>query len=96
MRLVPIAQISAVGKLCVGLIASAAGLVQIPEVKNAVIPLAANHPHVSTLLGALTIIGALMANPQVQTILHIEQQTKIPLDGGGTATVNTDTTAKVD
>lgn len=85
MRLTPIQRLSLLGKLCIGFIATVCGLVQIPQVKDTLIPLLANHPHCSTVLGGVTLIGALMANPQVQQVLGIEETKKTSVaDADGT------------
>lgn len=96
MKLTPVQRLSAATKYLVGLVITGAGLVQIPAVKNAIIPLMANHPHFSTLIGALVTIGALIANPQVQAIIGIEQRQKVVETPDGTKTTTTDSAVKVE
>lgn len=91
MKLIPIAQLSALGKFCIGLIATATGLLQIPQVKDLVVPLAAAHPHFASLIGGVTVISALMSNTQVQTLLGIEQTKTVDTPDGGRATETTST-----
>lgn len=46
--------------------------VNIPSVKEKVIPLLANHPHWSTNIGALLVIVGALQNPLVQSALGIQ------------------------
>lgn len=50
-------------KVLIGAIVTAASALQIDAVKNTVMPLVANHPHVSTIVGALITLCALLHNP---------------------------------
>lgn len=74
MKFVSINELSGLGKTAVGAVVSMAGLLQLPDVKNVVIPLVAHHPHLSTLAGALVTLGALLANPEVQKVLHLKTE----------------------
>lgn len=84
MKLTPLTQLSNLGKLCLGLIATVTALLQVPQVKDVVIPLAANHPHFSTVIGGLTIMGSLLSNTQVQSILGIEEKHTVETPSGTT------------
>ena len=71
MHLVSVKQLSAIGKGAIAAIVAFGGLLQVPQFSAAIFHLANLHPHVATILGALTTLAALLANPQVQNILHI-------------------------
>lgn len=83
MKMTPLQRVSALGKFCIALIVGAYGLVQIPAVKNALVPLAANHPHVASTMVLISTIGALLANPQVQHALGIEEKKESFEDADG-------------
>lgn len=89
MKLIPLTQLSNLGKLCLALIATVTALMQVPQVKDIIIPLAANHPHFSTLIGGLTLMGSLLSNTQVQSILGIEQTHTVETPAGTTTETST-------
>ena len=96
MKLTPIQRLSLLGKLCIGFVATVCALVQIPAVKDVLIPLLASHPHISTIFGGLTVIGSLMANPQVQQVLGIEEKSEMKLDTEGNAILTETKTTTVE
>ncbi len=82
-------------KALVSTVVAGTSLLQIQQVRDYAIKVTLSHPHISSILLGITGVLTLLHNPVVQKFLHIEQQAEIPLAGGGTATINTDTTAKV-
>lgn len=82
-------------KALVSAIVAGTSLLQVQQLRDFAIKLTLKHPHVSSILIGAAGVLTVLHNPQVQKFLHIEQQTQIPLAGGGTATINTDTTANV-
>jgi len=48
-------------------------LMQVPAIENPVMAFAAHHPHVATIIAALTAIIGLLHNPTVDAILGIKQ-----------------------
>lgn len=86
MKLVSVSQMTALGKSAIGLILAMGALLQIPDVSAFVGALVKLHPHISTLVGMITTIAALFANPQVQTILGFQQEVKTP-EGTVTTTI---------
>ena len=48
-------------------------LMQVPQISGPVIAFAAHHPHVATIVAALTAIIGLLHNPTVDAILGIKQ-----------------------
>lgn len=71
MKFVSVTELSALGKGAIGLIATMAGLLNVPQVNQAVMKAAAAHPHIAVIAGAVTTLAALLANPQVQKILGV-------------------------
>lgn len=71
MKFVSVKELSALGKTAIAAILTFGSLLQIPQFSTVVFHLANLHPHIATLLGALTTLAALMANPQVQKVLGI-------------------------
>lgn len=93
MQMTPVQRLSALGKLCLGFIVTVCGLVQVPAVNKVLVPLAAKYPHVSMLLGSLTVIGSFLANPQVQQVLGIQEMKAAVIDADGSKTeIETKTT----
>jgi hypothetical protein len=72
MHLVSVKQLSGLGKAAIGAILTFGALLQVPAFSAAVFHLANLHPHIAALIGVLTTLAALMSNPQVQRILHIQ------------------------
>lgn len=92
MKLVSIKEISALGKWAIGMILTFGGLLQVPQFEQIVFKLANLHPHIATIVGALTTLAALLANPQVQKILGIQETRQVET---ATGTVTTQTTTEV-
>jgi hypothetical protein len=55
-----------------GAFVSLGGLMQIQAFRDPVLKFANTHPRVSSTVGAITGIAALLHNPQVQSALHIK------------------------
>lgn len=72
MKFISPAKFTALGKGAIALILSLTGLIQIPAVSAFLMPLIQHHPHIATIVGGLTTISALLANPQVQDFFGIE------------------------
>jgi hypothetical protein len=77
MRFVSVKEISGLGKAAIGAILAFGSLLQVPQFSAIVFHLANLHPHIAVITGALTTLAALLANPQVQNILHLGPADKI-------------------
>lgn len=66
---------------------------QVPQVKDFLLPLVVNHPHLTSLAGALITILTILHNPQVATILQkFEQSLKSEQPDGTTTEEKTEST----
>jgi hypothetical protein len=73
-------------KTLVALVFGIGSLLQIPQVSAPVFALAKSHPHFATVLAVLTGLLTLLHNPQVETVLGINQ-VSVTKDGTVTTTV---------
>jgi hypothetical protein len=80
-------------KVLLGAIVAGALSMQVPQVKDVIMPLVANHPHVSTLVGAIFTVITLLQNPVIQEVLGIEDEKKVVVDPDGTTTATHTTTS---
>lgn len=90
-------------KVFIGLAFTYIFSVNVPAVKNYVIPKLANHPHLSSTLGGALVIISLLQNPMVQEALGIKHEettttvsqtsTVVPIDPSTTASASKITTA---
>jgi uncharacterized membrane protein YkgB len=74
MKFVSVSEISALGKWVVSAVIAFGALLQIPQFSAPVFMAAKLHPHIAAIVATLTTLSALMSNPQVQKILHINIQ----------------------
>jgi hypothetical protein len=65
-------QIRKLTKQAMGVVAAASALLQIPDVTNLLKSAVLNHPHLSSLLGGLLLIAALLHNPAVIQALGLK------------------------
>jgi hypothetical protein len=72
MHFVSVKELTGLGKAAIAAILAFGGLLQVPQFSAVVFHLANLHPHIATIVGALTTLAALLANPQVQKILGIQ------------------------
>ncbi len=82
-------------KTLVTAIVAGTSVLQIQEVRDFAIKNTLKHPHISSLLLGVTAVLLVLHNPQVQKLLHIQQQENIQLKDGSTAAVSMDTTAEI-
>jgi len=80
MKLVSVTEISSIGKGALGLIVTLGGLLQIPAVGNPIMAFAKLHPHISGIIGAVTVITAFLSNPQVQKAFNISLPANAKID----------------
>lgn len=66
--------------------------VNVPDIKNVVIPKLANHPHISTTLAGILFIVSLLQNPMVQEVLGIKHDEIIQQTADGQTKVTQTTT----
>ena len=85
MRFVTVTELSTLGKSAVGAILAFGGIMQIPQVSAPIMAFGHDHPHIAALIGMLTGLAALLANPQVQKVLNIQ------VPAGSSAEVNIQT-----
>ena len=71
MKFVSVSEISGLGKSAIGALLAFGALLQVPQFSTLVFHVANLHPHIATIVGVLTTLAALLANPQVQKALHI-------------------------
>ena len=76
MKFVTVTEISNLGKSAVGVILGFGGLMQIPAFSAPLMQFGHYHPHIASVIGTLTMLAALLANPQVQKVLNIEVDEK--------------------
>jgi hypothetical protein len=101
MKFVSVSEISALGKWVIGAVIAFGGLMQIPQFSAPVFMAAKLHPHIAAIVGVLTTLAALMSNPQVQKILHINMQPgdklaakDVAMDAAGNLTADSATLTK--
>lgn len=90
--------INARTKVFIGLAFTYILSVNVPAVKNYIIPKLANHPHLSSTLGGALVIISLLQNPMVQEALGIKHEettttvsqtsTVVPIDPSTTASAS--------
>jgi hypothetical protein len=66
-------------KALIGMLLTFGSLMQIPAVNSFVAPLIAHHPHIASIIGTLLGIYAVLHNPQVQQVLHLNQPVELTL-----------------
>ena len=82
-------------KTLIGTIITGTSLLQIQEFRDFAIKHAVAHPRIGAVVAGVAGVLTALHNPQVQRLLHIEEEAKVPLEGGGTATLKTDTTLQI-
>jgi len=72
MKFVTVTEISALGKGAIGTIMGLGALLQIPAVSAPIMQFGHYHPHIASVIGTITLLTTLLANPQVQKVLNIQ------------------------
>lgn len=80
--------INARTKVFIGLAFTYILSVNVPEVKNYIIPKLANHPHLSSTIGGALVIISLIQNPMVRDALGIKQENTVEHGADGTTTTS--------
>lgn len=77
------------------LIVTSVSATQLTAVKDKIVPLLANHPHLSTIVGGCFIVLGLLVRPDVQIALGIKHDEKKVLDQRGNVLQESSSTSVV-
>jgi hypothetical protein len=69
-----LSQLKSFTKILVGILVTFAGLMQVQEVRDFILPLVTAHPRIASIVSALIGMAALVHNPKVQHLLGLDEE----------------------